>query len=154
LLTSEIARAKARADQLNGVISLYDSFASALTTPDANGAVPLTLVAQEFARDTTLKAGGDVLLLRLESSGGGFLVKKNLWTGLGAMPLYHMGGATITYVLLSGPDGKVKAGDVVPVHGGFIRTDRIRTELGNAMHGSVPANRSGASGQKEKRGDK
>jgi hypothetical protein len=125
----DVAIAKARLDQLNGVIALYDSFASALTTADSSGAVPLTSLAQEFAIDSALKAGGLVLLLRLESSGGGYLLKKNLWTGLGRMPLFHMGGATVAYVLLDGDQGTVLAGDVVPVHGGFVRSDRIRDEL-------------------------
>jgi tetratricopeptide (TPR) repeat protein len=128
-LLKEVASAKARMDQLNGVIGLYDSFASALTTADSSGAVPLTFLAQEFAIDKALKAGGHVLLLRLESSGGGYLLKKNLLTGLGRMPLFHMGGATITYVLIAGDQGTVLAGDVVPVHGGFVRSDKIREEL-------------------------
>lgn len=91
--------------------------------------MPLSAVAQEFAIEDALKAGGAVLLLRLENSGGGYLLKKNLLTGLGAMPLYHMGGATVTYLLLSGVDGCVLAGDIIPVYGGFVRTDALRTTL-------------------------
>lgn len=120
---------KPRLEQLDGVIALYDSFASSLTTPDTNGVLPLTDVAQEFAIDTALKADAAVLLLRLENSGGGYLLKKNIWTGLGSMPLFHMGGATVTYLLLSGREGKVLAGDVVPFYGGFVRTDKLREEL-------------------------
>jgi hypothetical protein len=128
-LLKEAAALKPRVEQLNGVIALYDSFVSSLTTADANGILPLVAVAQEFAIDTALKAGAAVLLLRLENSGGGFLLKKNLWTGLGSMPLFHMGGATVTYLLLSGDKGKVLAGDVIPFYGGFIRTDKLSEEL-------------------------
>ena len=120
---------KPRLDQLNGVIALYDSFASALTTPDANGVLPLALVAQELAVDSVLKAGAMVLLLRLENSGGGYLLKKNLWTGLGSMPLFHMGGATVSYLALEGADGKVIAGNVVPVYGGFVKSSDLRAKL-------------------------
>ena len=120
---------KLRLDQLNGVIALYDSFASALTTPDANGVLPLALVAQELAVDSVLKAGAMVLLLRLENSGGGYLLKKNLWTGLGSMPLFHMGGATVSYLALEGADGKVIAGNVVPVYGGFVKSSDLRAKL-------------------------
>ena len=128
-LLRDNAQLKAKEAQLNGVIALYDSFAGALTTPDANGILPISTVAQESAIDSALKGGGLVLILRLESSGGGYLVKKNLWTGLGRMPLFHMGGATVTYVLLQGTDGRVLAGGVVPDHGGFVRTDKIRDAL-------------------------
>ncbi len=118
-----------RLDELNGVIALYDAFASSLITPDSKGDVPLSAVAREFAIDAALKAGGAVLLLRLENSGGGYLLKKNFLTGLGAMPLYHMGGATVTYLLLSGAEGRVLAGDAIPVYGGFVRTDSLRDVL-------------------------
>jgi hypothetical protein len=125
-----IARIKPKTDQLNGVIALYDAFASSLTTPDANGTVPVSVLVQEHAVDAALKAGAGVLLLRLENTGGGYLLKKNLLTGLGAeIPLYHMGGATVTYLLLAGADGKVLGGDVVTIHGGFVRTDKLRGEL-------------------------
>lgn len=126
-LASEL---KPKIDQLNGAIALYDTFATSLTSPDPNtGAVPLTAVGLEFSIDGALKSGGTVLLLRLENTGGGYLLKKNLLTGLWKMPLYHMGGATATYLLLNGPDGKVLAGDVIPIHGGFVRTDDLRLEL-------------------------
>lgn len=148
-LLAAAAALKPRLDQLNGVISLYDSFATSLITPDTNGAIPLTAITQELAIDAalrgdraeieeggapkadnaTLKVGRAVLLLSLENSGGGYLLKKNLLTGLGAMPLYHMGGATVTYLLLSGLDGQVLAGDVIPIYGGFVRTDNLRNEL-------------------------
>jgi hypothetical protein len=125
-----IARLNPKTDQLNGVVALYDAFASSLTTPDANGTVPVSVLVQEHAIDAALKAGAGVLLLRLENTGGGYLLKKNLWTGLGAeMPLYHMGGATVTYLLLAGANGTVLAGDAIAIHGGFVRTDALREEL-------------------------
>lgn len=125
-----IAELKPKTEQLTGVIALYDAFASSLTTPDANGTVPVSVLVQEYAVDTALQAGAGVLLLRLENTGGGYLLKKNLLTGLGAaIPLYHMGGATITYLLLAGADGRVLAGDVVAIHGGYVRSDELRDEL-------------------------
>jgi hypothetical protein len=128
-LNQKIANDKARVDQLNGLIALYDAFVGGLTTPDSNGSAPIVFLAQEFSIDSALTQGGAVLLLRLENAGGGFLVKKNLLTGLGAMPMFHMGGATVTYLLLKGPTGEVIAGDVVPVHGGFVRSDKMREVL-------------------------
>ena len=45
------------------------------------------------------------------------------------MPLYHMGGSTASYVLLSGKEGRVLASDVVPVHGGFVKAGDVEKEL-------------------------
>jgi hypothetical protein len=129
-LLDTAGKLKGQVEQVNGVIKLYDSFAASLTTPDANGTIGLAALAQEFALDKALKEkGAFVLLLRLESKGGGYLIKKNLWTGLGKMPLYHMGGATISYVLLNGPQATVVSGGVIPVSGGFVRTDALRNTL-------------------------
>jgi hypothetical protein len=127
--SAEVAAHKSRLDELNAAIALYDSFAGSLITPDSNGNVPLSAIAQEFAIEAALKKGGAVLLLRLENSGGGYLVKKNFLTGLGAMPLYYMGGATVSYLLLSGVEGRVLAGGVVPVYGGFVRANELRAVL-------------------------
>lgn len=130
-LTAAVTSLKSKVDQLNGVIALYDSFAASLTSPEANtGSIPLTALAQEFAIDQAIRMQKTaVLLLRLENTGGGYLLKKNLLTGLWKMPLYHMGGATVTYVLVNGPDGKVITGGVVPIYGGFVRSDKLRKEL-------------------------
>lgn len=130
-LLAKVPALKLTLDQLTGVITLYDSFASSLTTPDANtGSVPLAILAQEFTIDTALKQDKTaVLLLRLENTGGGYLLEKNLLTGLGKLPLHHMGGATVSYLLLNGPDGKVVDANVYPIHGGFYRTQNIRGEL-------------------------
>lgn len=129
-IAASIATDQKRLDQLNGVVTVYDTFASSLTAADSGGSVPLAAVALELAIQKALATeGAVVLLLRLESSGGGYLIKKNLLTGLWKMPLFHMGGATVSYLALKGPDGRVAGGDVVPVHGGFVASDEIRDEL-------------------------
>jgi len=120
---------KASVEMLKGVVALHDAFVSALTAPDANGTLPIALLAQEFAIDDALQNGGAVLLVKLENAAGGYFIKKNLFTGLGAMPLYHMGGSTASYVLLSGKEGKVLASNVVPVHGGFVKAGDVEKEL-------------------------
>lgn len=134
-LLANLTTLKSKRDQLNGAIAIYDSFASSLTTPDSNGTVALAALAQDLGINAALRAGGYLLLLRLENSGGGYLLKKNLLTGLGSMPLYHMGGATVTYLLLSGHDGRVVDGDIIPVYGGFVRTDNLRNELAKSIVG-------------------
>jgi len=130
-LLQSAAAHKSKLGRLTAAIALYDSFASSLTTPDANtGSTPYALLAQELTIHAALKENGAaMLLLRLENSGGGYLLKKNLFTGICRMPLYHMGGASVSYLLLNGPDGKVIGGGVYPIHGGFVRTDKIRDVL-------------------------
>jgi hypothetical protein len=128
-LLKTIDALKPKTDQLTGVIALYDAFASSLITPESNGTVPVSVLVQDYAVNAALQAGAGVLLLRLENSGGGYLLKKNLLTGLGAMPLFHMGGATVTFLLLAGADGRILAGDVVAIHGGFVRTDKLKDVL-------------------------
>jgi len=131
-LLAQVDEKKATLTPLTDVIKSYDTFLSSLVTEDDDGNLLLTALVQEFAIEKALKdAGTDgaVLLLRLENSGGGYLLKKNLWTGLGAMPLYHMGGATIAYLLIDGSNGKVIDGSVLPVHGGFVKSGDIAGKL-------------------------
>jgi hypothetical protein len=120
---------KARLAPYTAVATQYDGFVTFLSTPDANGVAPIATITQELAIETILKRGADVLLLHLESTGGGYLIKKNLLTALGSMPLYHTGGATATYLLLSGPEGEALGGDIVPVYGGFIRSEDLAGTL-------------------------
>jgi hypothetical protein len=120
---------KARVDFLKSVVALHDAFLNSLTTPDSNGTLPIALLAQEFTVDASLQNGGVVLLVKLENAAGGYFVKKNLLTGLGFMPLYHMGGSVASYVLLSGKEGKVLASNLVPVHGGFVKAGDVQNEL-------------------------
>jgi hypothetical protein len=128
-LLKTAADLKPKVDHMTALIALYDSFVASLTAQDANGASALNAIAQEYAIDAALQGGAAVLLLRLENTGGGYLLKKHLLAGLFKIPLFHMGGATVTYAVLDGPGGKVLAGDVIPVYGGFVRTDELRAEL-------------------------
>lgn len=130
-LTGLAAKLRAEALTATNAIALYDGFVASLITPDAAGNAPLAQLVNDRALNDWVKKGGvRVLLVRLESTGGGFLIKKNLWTGLGAAaPLYHMGGASLSYVLLDGPSGNVLSADVVAIHGGYQPSRKIREVL-------------------------
>jgi hypothetical protein len=117
-------------DQLDATLALYDDFAASLSKPDGAGALTmLGSVVREQAMEDVLKDNGTLLLLRVENTGGGYLVKKNLWSGLGAMPVYNMGGATVSYLLLDGLTSTVIDADALPIFGGFVRSDRLEREL-------------------------
>jgi hypothetical protein len=128
---ARIAKLKARAPDLKAAKPLYDAFVASLLTAEPSGVSPLTALANERAiYSLVLEADTRVLLVRLEATGGGYLIKKNLWTGLGAAaPLYHMGGAAMSYVLFDGAKGQILAGDTVAVHGGYKPTRGIAKEL-------------------------
>jgi hypothetical protein len=117
------------AARLQAAIDLYDAFVSQLTTTDASGTAPLVAVADEHALWEGM-TGGIVLLLRLETSGGSYLVKKHMLAGLFRAPLFYSGGAAVSYVLFDGLSGKVLAGGVVPVQGKYVRVSALRGALG------------------------
>jgi len=118
---------KARCDRMKGLITLYDDFVKSFTTADAKtGKVPLVEIAQEFAIGQSLLKDANVLLLHLENFGGSYMIKKNIWSGLWGMPFYHTGGATVSYLLLDGQSGTVLLGGVVPIYGGFVKSNNIR----------------------------
>jgi hypothetical protein len=119
-----------RVGQINAITGLYDGLLTYLGTPDANGVFPITAIASEKAMESAV-TGQDtaLLLLRLENSGGEYLIKKNFWTGIGAMPLFYMGGATVAYVLLKGSNCEVIGADVIPISAGFVKATDLRGAL-------------------------
>ena len=119
---------------MKSVVAVHDAFLNSLTTPDSNGILPIALLAQEFSVDADLQKEGLVLLVKLENAAGGYFIKKNILTGLGFMPLYHMGGSVASYVLLSGKEGRILASNVVPVHGGFVKAGDVQNELAKTPH--------------------
>jgi hypothetical protein len=130
-MQARIAKLRARLPDLTAAKPLYDAFVASLVTPEASGVTPLSALANEMAISALIQEeGARVLLVRLEATGGGYLVKKNLWTGLGAAaPLYHMGGVAMSFTLFDGPSAKVLAGDTVAVHGGYLPTRKVANDL-------------------------
>lgn len=129
----EAAELRRKEAACQAALAAYDSFAASLTTPDTpGGAIPLLALANDFAlRHQVGQNNSQVLLVRLEATGGGYMLKKNLWTGLGAVPLYHMGGAALSYLLLDGATGQVLKGGSLAVHGGFVKSKDLPTHLAN-----------------------
>ena len=56
------------------------------------------------------------------------------------MPFYHMGGVVVSFVLLNGADGSVEKSGVVPIHGGFVKADKVETHL-NKLNGLTTTSR-------------
>lgn len=111
---------------IKGAVALYDGFFTKVTAADDKGNVPLSTVAREDVIARTLSGGAALLLVKLQASGGAYYTKKNLWTFFGGMPFYNMGGVVASYVLLSGKDGAALKSGVVPIHGGFVKSNEVQ----------------------------
>jgi hypothetical protein len=110
---------------LRKAITKSEEFISALSVADAKGVAPITKIALEKAICDELK-GEEALALVLDVRAmvGGYYTKKNLFTFLGGMPFYVMGGAVVTYYLVD-KKGKVKKAGLVPVHGGYAPVQEV-----------------------------
>jgi hypothetical protein len=122
--------AKALADGLRSASTLFNTWFGKLTVVDDKGTSALVTIVKEKTISDQL-ATGHFLVLKIQKAGGGYLVKKNMWTFFGGMPLYHMGGAAVSFVLFDGASGNVAVAGVVPVHGGFVKAGNVRATLQN-----------------------
>ncbi|HYH09890.1 MAG TPA: hypothetical protein VEK11_22770 [Thermoanaerobaculia bacterium] len=111
----EGAAKKPQGQRLQAAIDLYDSFLTHLTTTDANGMAPIVSIATQHAMWEGM-GGGLVLLVRTEASGGGYMTKEGLGTGITGEPLSYMGGTALSYIVFKGLSGEVLAADVAPVY--------------------------------------
>jgi hypothetical protein len=107
----------------------YDSLITSLTTKDANGVFKIDKVIEQREIQNSLAAGELVLFLKTNAAVGGYYTKKNLWTFLGGMPFYTMGGAVVSYSLIDGPTGAVKLAGVVTRHGGYQKLAKAVTSI-------------------------
>ena len=113
---------------LKSAIAFMDAWLAKLGAPDSKGIAALVNVAKEKALAAEIKAGY-LLVAKVTKAGGGVMTKKHLWTFFGRLPLFHMGGAAVSFTLLHGGTGHVAAAGIIPVHGGFVKADRLRTTL-------------------------
>jgi hypothetical protein len=128
-LQQDAARRKGVAEALRAAMGIFDTWFTKLSTADDKGVIGLVTIAKEKAIVEQLANGGKLLALKVQKAGGAYMTKKNLWTLFGGMPLYHMGGAAVTYALLDGTSGRVASSGVVPVYGGFVKSKKLTDEL-------------------------
>lgn len=70
-----------------------------------------------------------VLVAKVHHAGGSSYVEKNVWTFLGAMPFYVMGGVVVSYALLEAITGNLLASATIPVHSGFESVKNIASVM-------------------------
>lgn len=111
------------------------TFIAELTSPDKDGRIALAdIVRQTAVRDLLgLAPGarpGTAMLLhtRLDHTVGSTYTKKNLFTSLGSMPFYVMGGASASVTLFDA-SGAVKYAKSLPWHGGFLKASKVKDEV-------------------------
>ncbi len=112
-------------DGLKSAMGLMDGWYSKLGTPDGKGVTTLVHVTREKTIAAALE-NGSLMVVKVQKAGGGVLTKKNLWTIVGGMPLYHMGGAAVSFTLVNGKTGLVQASSVIPIHGGFVKAGDVK----------------------------
>jgi hypothetical protein len=129
--TMEQSRAEATAllSSLKSASALVDGWYTALSAVDGKGVAAVVNVTREKAIADALQGGALLLLVKVEKAGGALMTKKNLWTFFGEMPIYHMGGAAVSFTAIGGADGLVKAAGVVPIHGGFVKAGKVAAQL-------------------------
>ncbi|MEA2599235.1 MAG: hypothetical protein QOF89_227 [Acidobacteriota bacterium] len=119
-------------DAQKAVATFYDDFFKRLTTASDKGLTPLTQVVRDAVVHKLLSNDSTrLLLIKMQSSGGSYYTRKNLWTFFGGKPFFHMGSVVVSFVLLEGKTGHVKASGVIPVHGGFVQADQLEREINN-----------------------
>ena len=127
--TEATAHDVAAVELWKAAIALHDAMSARLATVDDKGTTSLVAIVREATVAEALSGGADVLIVTVHASGGTFYTTKNLWTALGRMPFYHAGGAVTGFLLLEGETGRALAGDIVPVHSGFLTSSALQNSL-------------------------
>jgi hypothetical protein len=128
ILARDVEIAKTKLSDIEAAVALHDEFVGGLVATKEATAPTLRKILSELLIEQ-LSATHAILLVRLEATGGGYLIKKNMWTGLGSMPLYHMGGSAVSYVLLDPITSNVAAAGTHAVHGGFVKSQDMQAAL-------------------------
>jgi hypothetical protein len=132
-----INRHKEVGEKLKQAAAIYDLLFSKITAFDEKAnLVPLSAIAREYAFFEALsqldEAGNPtayLLILHIHKGGGGYLIKNNLWTFFGGMPLYYLGGTVVSYALLQGPDGSLCKSGLIPIYGGYTKANKMQEAL-------------------------
>ncbi|WP_155838264.1 hypothetical protein [Hyphomonas beringensis] len=123
-LKISLAAIKAKANEYAGTVASYrksyDELIKALGTVDGPLAMSELLRSRAFAK----KEFKYTLELKIDSAGGSFYTKKNVWSSLGDMPFEVAGGATVHFVLYDGT-GAIKASGAMGAHSGYYEVDDI-----------------------------
>jgi hypothetical protein len=114
---------------LRKAISKAEEFMAGLAVADAKGVILMTKIAQEMAVCDRPRGDSLALYLDVRAAVGGYYTKKNLWTFLGWMPFYAMGGVVVTYYIVRS-DGVLVASGLVPVHSGYGKVSDVQTLMG------------------------
>lgn len=72
-----------------------------------------------------LEAGDHALFVHVNAAAGGYYTKKNLWTFLGSMPFYVMGGAIVSYLEFDGKSGEVIHAGQFTIHSGHDKVSKV-----------------------------
>jgi hypothetical protein len=122
-------------------ITAYETFISGLTA-DVQGGEPVGVRVVRQKKLQKLLDAKPLILLLTPNEAAAYYTKKNLWTFLGGMPIYTMGGTSVTYSLFeSGSERELTYG-VVAHHGGYRALNQVeRVVNASAAGGGYDARR-------------
>ncbi len=127
---------------LTKALAQWDDLIASLIAADATGVLFGAKVLVEQALHSAMATPQTlVLMIDTRSAAGGYYTKKNIWTFLGTMPFWAMGGAVCTYWLIDPREGIVVAAGEIPVHSGYLKVSEVETLINQV--GSVPRLRRG-----------
>ncbi|WP_158277293.1 hypothetical protein [Opitutus sp. ER46] len=127
--TATLATLKPAVEQARITLASYDAFLTKLTTADEKGKFAVVTVVQQDAVRNKLKAAAHLMIARVSTTGGTCYTRKNLWSFLGTMPFFTMGGVVVSYTLIDGRTGAVISAGTIPVDGGFYKVNRLPPEI-------------------------
>ena len=105
-------------------ISQYETLSNSLTA-DANDAEPLGVRIVRQKQIQTSLEGNPLVLLLTGRQAAAYYTKKNLWTFLGGLPLYTMGGTSTTYTLFEPKSGHILETGAVVHHAGYRSVTQV-----------------------------
>lgn len=123
-LSVRIEEEAASLTQLEEVMKSVEEFVKDLSVKDAAGVPLIVKIMRGRAIHGEVASEVHLLFISAHDTAGSYYTKKNLWSFLGSMPFYVMGGAVIEYNL-TGPDGSVKAAGLLPMHGGVRKVNAV-----------------------------
>ena len=109
---------------LRNAIDKAEGFIAGLMVADPKGVSLLARIAQEKIMSDQLNAGAVNLNVDVRSLVGGYYSKKNLWTFLGSMPFFAMGGGVAVYYLTDGT-GKLLGSGLIAIHSGYTKVSAV-----------------------------
>ncbi len=127
-LKAAAAACAASATKLQALIDAANGLMTTVFTSSADKAAPIGQIVQEDNIRAEIDKGALVLLVTGTPTAA-YYTEKNLWTIFGGVPIYTMGGTTLTVKLYNPKDGNIFYWGTVAVHGGYHSVRNVEKSM-------------------------